>query len=324
MSSERLHEFAPDELDLFAKKGTEGGARIPQIGNANGVKVRRITQLLLDLAAKPVDQLSILDLACGEGVYAIEAALRGATVRAVDARTERMQHGARVAERMGLTRLTFEQNDVRKVSSDTHGQFDIVYLLGILYHLDVPDVCHVLEHVAGMCRGWLLIDTHISLGSNDSFSYQGRVYTGAKVREHADNDPEAVRRAKVLMSVDNTFAFQFDRSSLIRLLVDTGFTSVVECFAPLEPAKPANRVTLAATTGRPVVVSTYPWINGKSEDEIEKFLTVDKSPPPVQPAPRVKESAPRVSLPGLVNHALRRFGVEIRRVTSAPEVRAKS
>jgi 2-polyprenyl-3-methyl-5-hydroxy-6-metoxy-1,4-benzoquinol methylase len=317
MSSERLHPLAADELDLFARKGREGDAQVPQAGNANGVKVRRITQLLLDLATTPVDQLSVLDLACGEGVYAIEAALRGARVLAVDARTERMGNGARIAQRLGLTRLTFEQNDVRKVTAGSHGEFHIVYLLGILYHLDEPDVCHVLEHVAGMCRGWLLIDTHISLTSRDSFSYNGHLYKGAKVREHADDDSESTRRAKVLMSVDNTFAFQFDRPSLIRLLVDTGFTTVVECCAPLEPAKPANRITLAAAKGQPVVVSTYPWVNGRTEDEIERFLGIEHAHPPTEPAPRM-------GLAGLVNHTLRRFGFEIKRVTRAGEGRAKS
>ena len=46
--------------------------------------------MMCDLTTNPIEQVSVLDLACGEGVYAIEAALRGATVLAIDARTERM------------------------------------------------------------------------------------------------------------------------------------------------------------------------------------------------------------------------------------------
>jgi 2-polyprenyl-3-methyl-5-hydroxy-6-metoxy-1,4-benzoquinol methylase len=72
-------------------------------------------------------------------VYAIEAALRGTRVLAVDGRTERMCHGAEIAARLGLTNLTFEQNDVRNMSVESHGEFDIVYFLGILYHLNVPE-----------------------------------------------------------------------------------------------------------------------------------------------------------------------------------------
>jgi 2-polyprenyl-3-methyl-5-hydroxy-6-metoxy-1,4-benzoquinol methylase len=303
MSHKVLRVLEPDMLDVFAAKGLELGGQYSQTRTADGVKVRRITQLLVELGARPVEELAVLDLGCEVGVYAIEAALRGARVLAVDGRTELMSRGAKIAARLGLTNLTFEQNDVRNLSTKSDGEFDIVYFLGILYHLDVPDIFHVLAHVHRLCRGWLLIDTHISLDPRDSCSYQGRVYTGVKVREHADDDSEAARRAKLGWSLDNTFAFHFDRPSLVRLLVDTGFTTVLECCAPLEPGKPANRITLAAGKSPPVIISTHPWVNGKTEDEIERFLS----------AYQVKGQQP-AGLKALINRTLRRFGFEIRRV----------
>lgn len=309
MSPEILHVLAPEMLDLFARKGLEWAGRFPQTGHANGVKVRRITQLLLDLGAQPVKELSVLDLGCAEGVYAIEAALRGVRVLAVDVRTERMSRGAEIAARLGLTNLTFEQNDVRNLSVESHGDFDIVYFLGILYHLDVPDVFQVLAHIHGLCRRWLIIDTHISLNPRERCSYQGRIYAGTRVREHADEDSATARRANVGSSIDNTFSFHFDRPSLIRLLVDTGFTTVLECCAPPEPDKPANRITLAAARSQPVIVSTYPWVNGKTESEIERFL---------EQASTSRTSLGSARFKTLVNHALRRFGFEIRRIPSGP------
>jgi hypothetical protein len=62
MLSEALHPLPPDMLEQFAAKSREGGPDIPQSGNANGVKVRRITQLLIDLTGQPAEQLSVLDL----------------------------------------------------------------------------------------------------------------------------------------------------------------------------------------------------------------------------------------------------------------------
>jgi 2-polyprenyl-3-methyl-5-hydroxy-6-metoxy-1,4-benzoquinol methylase len=186
MSVEAVHPFAPDMLEQFANKSLEGGPDIPQRGNANGVTVRRITQLLLDLTGLPPEQLSVLDLACGEGVYAIEAALRGARVHAVDARCERMNRGAAIADRLGLRNVHFEQNDVRNVTVESHGEFDIVLFLGILYHLDAPDVFQVLEQLYRLTRRWLVIDTHITLEPQDRFDHGGRTYQGTRVREHAD------------------------------------------------------------------------------------------------------------------------------------------
>src|SRR5262249_42171246 len=98
MSPQVLRALAPDMLEYFARKGLDmGGPPPPQAGNANGLKVRRITQLALELAARPVEELSVLDLACGEGVYAIEAAMHGASVLAVDGRSERMSHGEEIS-----------------------------------------------------------------------------------------------------------------------------------------------------------------------------------------------------------------------------------
>jgi SAM-dependent methyltransferase len=299
-----------DALRVFAEKGTQGETSVPQPGNANAVKVRRIMQVTRDLTAKDFAELRVLDLACGEGVYAIEAGLRGADVVAVDGRTERMDQGAAIARRLGLDRVRFEKGDVRHVTRATHGAFDVVYLLGILYHLDASDVFGVLENVHDLARRLVVIDTHVAVQPDAEVEHDGRRYGGSRHREHEDADSESVRRARVLMSLDNTFAFRFSRSALVRLLVDVGFTAVLEAHGPLEPGKPDNRVTLVATKGERVAVSAYPWINGATEDEIAASL-----------APERKEARPgraataRRGFGPLVNGALRRtLGVELRRI----------
>ena len=73
MRDEAPRALDADALLLFAQKGLEAGPGAPQIGIANAVKVRRVMQLTRDLAGQPFDTLRILDLGCGEGVYAIEA-----------------------------------------------------------------------------------------------------------------------------------------------------------------------------------------------------------------------------------------------------------
>jgi hypothetical protein len=59
-----------------------------------------------------------------------------------------------------------------------------------------------------------------------------------------------------------------------------------------------------------VIVSTYPWVNGKTEDEIERFLGHEQA-----------KSPQRAGLKTLVNKTLQRFGFEIRRVAHAPNER---
>ena len=267
MTRESVYPLGPDTLELFAKKGTQGGADIPQSGLANGLKVRRVMQITSDFAQRPFAELRILDLGCGEGVYAIEAGLRGAEVLALDARIERMNDGIACAVRHGLRRVRFIQEDVRRLSVEAHGSFDVVYLLGLLYHLDTPDIFAVLQNVHNLCRRLLVIDTLISLTVESKVEWRGYVYEGRRCREHGDNDTESVRRSRVLKSIDNTFSFRFTKASLVRLLSDSGFTSVCECHNPAEPGKAEDRITLAVVKGSPVLLSTYPWVNDKAEGE---------------------------------------------------------
>ena len=126
-------------------------------------------------------ELRILDLGCGEGVYAIEAGLRGAEVLALDARTQRMDQGAACAARHGLTNVRFVRRDVRDATREAFGSFDVVYLLGLLYHLDAPDVFRVLENVYDLCTGMLVIDTLISLIAEIQVEWQGQAYRRATV-----------------------------------------------------------------------------------------------------------------------------------------------
>jgi SAM-dependent methyltransferase len=258
--AEPARQLDADALALFARKGFEGGPDVPQAGEANGVKVRRVVQLTADLAPGPFDELRILDLGCGEGVYAIEAGLHGARVLAIDARTERMEAGAAVAERHGMTGVEFRQEDVRALGADSHGTFDVVYCLGVLYHLDVPETFAFLDRVAEVCTGLLVVDTLISPDPVDEATNRGVTYGGLRYREHEDGDPEDVRRAQVLASIDNAWSWRFTRESLVRALRDAGFSSVLEAHAPPEPGKAQDRITLAALRGGRRTISTYPGI----------------------------------------------------------------
>lgn len=272
MSDETPRALDPEALALFARKGREGGPGIPQAGPANGVKVRRIMQMTRDLGPRPFGQLRILDLGCGEGVYAIEAGLRGAEVVAVDARSQRMDEGRACADRHGLANVQFLQRDVRRLTRDELGQFDVIYVLGLLYHFDETELLPVLENVRAMCKHLLLIDTLISVDTPDAFDWRGERYFGQRCREHEDADPPDVRLGRLLRSVDRTFAFRLSRESLFAALHRVGFTSVYECHVPFEPGKARERITLAACQGAPVRLSTYPWVNDRTEAEIVREL----------------------------------------------------
>ncbi len=309
--TEVVHVLDDRALAVFAEKGKQGGAQIQQSGNANGVKVRRIMQITRDLSRKPFDRLRILDLACGEGVYAIEAGLRGAEVTAVDARSARMDDGKAIAERAGLRNVTFLQQDIRTLRADTSGRFDAIYFLGILYHLDAPDIFPMMQLLHAMCNHLLIIDTHITDSPDATYEHNGMTYHGRYIWEHDPKDPQLIRDARLLASIDNPQSFYLSRESLVKLLKTVGFSSVFQCHGPAEPGKSADRVTIVAVRSEEVRISTYPWINGKTELEIEAFLNVKSDAPSktsVQPS-----HVHRATFASLVNRALRPLGLEVRR-----------
>ncbi len=234
------------------------------------LKLRRITQIVSDNLHKPWPELRILDLACLEGQYAVELARRGARVVGIEGREANIEK-ARFAQRVhGLANLELVQDDVRNLSADRYGRFDVVLCLGILYHLDAPDVFRFVRQIGGVCDGFAVIDTHVSSTGKERHTYEGRTYWGATWVEHRADSPPEERLQEPWLSLDNQTSFKLTRPSLLNLLSHQCFTSVYECLTPAEPSKPADRVTLLALRGEPATLLSAPPASGVIDEWPER------------------------------------------------------
>jgi len=211
------------------------------------VKLRRVVQVVGDVCGR-YDGIRVLDLACLEGMYALELAKRGAEVVAIEGREANIEKARFAARALGLD-VELVQDDVRNLSRETHGEFDVVLCLGILYHFDAPDVFPFVERLAEVCRGALVVDTNVSLSPQDEQRSDGRVYRGEGLFEHDPSSSQEERLRAVWSSLDNPSAWIPTRPSLLSLLARAGFTSVFECFVPAEPEKTPARLTLLALKG---------------------------------------------------------------------------
>ena len=221
-------------------------------------RLRRFTQLISDLTRKPLAELRVLDLACLEGHYGIELALHGAEVVGIEAREANLAKARFAAEVLGLDRVSLIRDDVRNLDPARHGFFDAVICSGILYHLDAPDVFHFVERISEACKGVAIFDTEIALRSPISVEYRGKVYHGLYYQEHRPEDSEADRMTDLWSSIDNVQSFWFTRPSLMNLLFETHFTSVLECHIPNHPDHPLDRRTFVAIKGEKVQVLSSP------------------------------------------------------------------
>jgi 2-polyprenyl-3-methyl-5-hydroxy-6-metoxy-1,4-benzoquinol methylase len=230
-------------------------------------KVQRILQIVADWMPNSWENLRVLDLACLEGLFGLEMALQGAAVVGIEAREANLEKARFAQEVLEIDNISFHRDDVRNFSVEKYGYFDVVLCLGILYHLDVPDVFYFLEHIAQSCRGLAIVDTHVSQTCEVSYQYQQQTYWGRSYTEHSPESSLQEREKVLWSSLDNIKSFWLTRASLFNFLDRVGFTSVYECHQPLvskyeamREQKQADRATFLAIKGTPMSLKSSPHL----------------------------------------------------------------
>jgi hypothetical protein len=221
-------------------------------------RLSRLVQIVEDVARKPLHELRVLDLACLEGHYGIEFARHGAKVVGIEIREANLAKARYAAEQLGLSNIEFFQDDVRNLSREKYGVFDVVICSGILYHLTVPDVFEFVKRIHDVCEHLAIIDTQVALYDRMSAEFLGNTYWGLWYREHEESS-DANKKAKDLWaSIDNTRSMWITVPSLRNLMNEIGFTSFYECFNPNMDGVPQDRKTYVAIKGRRARLLTSP------------------------------------------------------------------
>ena len=216
---------------------------------SRGTRLRRFVQIVSDVADKPLEELRILDLACLEGMFAVELARLGANVVGIEGREANIAKACFAKEALSLGNLEFYQDDVRNLSKEKYGRFDIVLCLGILYHLDSPDVFRFVERMAEVCDRSAVIDTKVSLTAEESHAYEGKEFSGSSYYEHNPNATQDEVSKLAWSSLNNLTSLWLTRPSLYNLLSVAGFTSVWECHNPRQIGIEEDRLALLAMKG---------------------------------------------------------------------------
>lgn len=173
--------------------------------------------------------LRVLDLACRTGAFSTALANAGADVLGIEGRQENLDHVPPSSAR-------FELADVRDISADTHGTFDVVLCLGILYHLEAADAVALLHTMREMTGGFAVIDTHLGVGGQ-SVTVGGVEYDGSEYGENAGHP---------WSSIGNPTSFWFTEPSLRDALRRTGWDTVTHVPGPSWPGESADRAWFVA------------------------------------------------------------------------------
>ena len=150
----------------------------------------------------------LLDLGCGHGKFSLLAQELGWDVTAVDARTVRMP---------GTAGIQWVHSDVREFVIEP-GRYDLILVLGLLYHLELGDQLDLLRKCSGTPT---VVDTHAALAA----THQEGGYDGRSFREIAADDAQALE-ATPTASWGNPTSFWATEDSLVRMITDCGFSFV--------------------------------------------------------------------------------------------------
>jgi SAM-dependent methyltransferase len=167
----------------------------------------------------------MLDLGAGKGNFSLSAAELGWNVTAVDARTVRWPDAETEPDSTRaemIRKIRWVQSDVREFPIEER-EYDLVCILGLLHHLEVPDQIALLERCSTMPT---ILDTRIAKALTD---VEGG-YEGMLIREHGTTREE--RDAVPQASWGNPLSFQHTEESLLRLVLDCGYIKMMQMRPP--------------------------------------------------------------------------------------------
>ncbi len=106
------------------------------------------------------NEVEAADLACHQGWYTQHLAARGCRrVLGVDIRSGNVDDATLIAGVLGRTNVSFRVGDVTRLDPSDLGTFDVVLLLGLLYHLENPIAAARLARE--VTRGVCIVETQV-------------------------------------------------------------------------------------------------------------------------------------------------------------------
>jgi len=156
------------------------GSRTPtyhgiDIQSIHDTRLQMLQDCLRERYGRDFSGLAAIDLACHQGWFAMHLAQAGfGRVRGVDARASHVDDSRLIGSIYGFDQLSFERADVHDLDPADTGTFDVVLMLGLLYHLENP--VGALRTCRALCRDLCVIETQVVPGMTGFVDYGGYQY----------------------------------------------------------------------------------------------------------------------------------------------------
>jgi len=105
--------------------------------------------------------IECLDIACNQGWFSSQLAIRGAhKVTGFDVRERHIKMANTINGLSSLSNLNFQVQDFFDVDSDSGKKYDLVFFLGVLYHLDNP--LQAIRKIRSLTKKLCVIETQVA------------------------------------------------------------------------------------------------------------------------------------------------------------------
>jgi tRNA (mo5U34)-methyltransferase len=179
-----------------------------------------------DLYEGKWNSVSCCDIACNQGWFATQIALRGAkNVIGIDARADHIKKAEEIKTLSGLTNISFKQQNLFSITPEKTGSFALTLFLGILYHLDNP--MGALRIVRSITESVCVIETQVvpsspKLECTWSCADHKRSGPGIAVLPSDEGHFHGEKSLTFVPSMDALYA----------MLFTVGFSRIFQCIPP--------------------------------------------------------------------------------------------
>lgn len=111
-----------------------------------------------------------IDIACHQGWFSTKLVeWQADDVLAIDAREEHVSDTTLIRDALNLSNLRVQQGDVHALDAQMLGQFDLVLMLGLIYHLENP--VGALRRAYALTRHLCVVETQVVPGISGMVDY---------------------------------------------------------------------------------------------------------------------------------------------------------
>jgi SAM-dependent methyltransferase len=150
----RIQELAPWGYGIQLRRGVT--TAVPLALERMVYRSHLISGTVRRLLGKDLDRSTFVDLACNHGYFSLEMAYFGAKQAVgVDLRPENVAKADFLKGYFNIANAVFRQQDIYDL--DPREQFDVVYNLGVLYH--ITDPYRLMQLTYDLCRRFAVVDS---------------------------------------------------------------------------------------------------------------------------------------------------------------------